>query len=189
MRTFIAISLTKASQIELSLLQDRLGKSKADIKWVAPSNIHITLKFLGNIQKSKINQLSPLIENALQGFKIFDIAIAGLGAFPCICSPEIIWAGISKGRGECIGLQKTIESRIKDLDLCKDTRAFFPHVTIGRVVSSSGKGHLVGMIEKEKDFSVCDEISVKKVAIFSSQLTAKGPIYTTLEEFPLSVIC
>ena len=117
MRTFIAIPLTEGVHQELAKLQDSLRKSGCDIRWADPANIHLTLKFLGEIDDKQTEDIKASLAQALTGHNSFWIHIAGIGAFPRIAYPKIIWVGIDKGSNECIALAKSIEESMGKLNL------------------------------------------------------------------------
>jgi RNA 2',3'-cyclic 3'-phosphodiesterase len=189
MRIFVAIPITGNAQEELSLLQNRLSISNLSVRWILPSNIHITLKFFGDINQEKISQISGALRQASKTCKRFEFEIAGIGAFPCISRPDIIWAGLKIGKADCIALEKNIQAHIENLFANKESRSYFPHLTIGRVIHSGKKKLLAYALEKEKNFSIKTKVAAKKIVLFSSLLTAKGPIYTSLEEFLLPAGC
>ena len=189
MRAFIAIPLPDNTHKELSLLQDRLRKSNADIKWTNPADIHITLKFLGDIDEKAMSLIAQAVRDTSKQHTSFDISIAKAGAFPSPSRPQTIWAGIHEDRPACIILQKQIELCAEKSGIKKEGRSFFPHLTLGRVRSQKNKQALIKILEIEKDFSITTKIPVTKVVLFSSLLTSQGPIYSSLEEFPLLGAC
>ncbi len=189
MRIFIAIPITENAREELSVLQKRLSRSNHSVRWVQPSNTHITLKFLGIINQEKIASISCVLRQASKTCKRFEFGIAGIGAFPSISRPDIIWAGLKSGKTECIALQKNIQSHIEGLCINNESRPFFPHLTIGRVICSERKKLLADALEKEKNFSIKAKVAAEKIVLFSSLLTPEGPIYTSLEEFLLPAGC
>lgn len=186
MRTFVAIPLTEEVHQELAKLQDSLRKSGCDIKWANPANIHLTLKFLGEIDDKQTEDIKASLAQALTGHNSFWIHIAGIGAFPRLSYPKIIWVGIDKGSKECIALARSIEEAVEKLELRKEKRPFSPHLTLGRIRTLNKKPQLISHIEKEKDFASQHKVSVNKIILFQSTLTPKGPIYTTLKEFSLA---
>ena len=186
MRAFIAIPLPDNTHKELSLLQDRLRKSNADIKWTNPADIHITLKFLGDIDEKAMSLIAQAVRDTSKQHTSFDISISKTGAFPSPLRPQTIWAGIHEDRPACIILQKQIELCTEKSVPKKEAREFFPHLTLGRLRSQRNKQALIKILEKEKDFSIITKIPVNKIVLFSSLLTQEGPVYSSLEKFPLT---
>jgi RNA 2',3'-cyclic 3'-phosphodiesterase len=189
MRTFIAISLPDSIKKELSILQDRLKKTDADIKWVKPSNMHITLKFLGDIDDKTLNLISHAIREKTGICSCFDISISKSGAFPNTMHPKVIWAGIHEGISSCSRMQKEFDVCAEKAGIRQEAGAFSPHITIGRVRSQKNKQPLIDTLKKEKDFSINAKIPVKKITLFSSLITQRGPVYSILGEFPLPETC
>lgn len=185
MRTFIAIPLTELIHQELGRLQNSLRESDADLKWTAPFNIHLTLKFLGEINDEQTVKIEASLNEIVKGRQPFNIHLAKIGAFPKIFYPRVVWVGIDEGYEECKALAKSIERAMEKLGFEKEKRAFSPHLTLGRVRSAKNKAQLITCIEKEKDFASQSKVSVSKIILFQSTLTPKGPIYTSLKEFPL----
>jgi RNA 2',3'-cyclic 3'-phosphodiesterase len=189
MRTFVAIPLPYRASKEISLLQTKLSGSGADIRLVKSYNMHITLKFLGDIDEKTSKLISYSIKNKITANNAFEISIQGAGAFPNINDPVAVWVGIDKGLSECMVLQNNVETCTKSALIESDKKKFFPHVTIARVCSNRNKRSLIDAIKKEKDFSLKAKIRVKKITLFSSLLTQRGPVYSILEEFQLPEAC
>lgn len=185
MRTFIAIPLDDQVHGELAQVQARLKHADAGLKWVDPSNIHLTLKFLGEIDPQRLPHIKESLQKILLSHIPFHIHIHRVGAFPTPSHPRIIWAGIREGIKECILLQKDIESSMEVLGFAKEGRDFSPHLTLARVSSSRNRDSLINRLEAEKEFSCGNDLLVKSIILFRSQLTAKGPIYTPIETFYL----
>jgi RNA 2',3'-cyclic 3'-phosphodiesterase len=185
MRAFIAIPLNDEVREKLSGLQCRLRQSNADIKWVNPENIHLTLKFLSEIEKDKVPAISSALKKAFRKYHKFDISVSGIGAFPDISRPRIIWAGINDEKSQCVFIQKTIDACLEKIGIAKEDRPFFPHLTLGRARSGKNIRELIGALKTEKDFSIKAKIHVNKLVLFSSALTPNGPIYKSLDELLL----
>jgi RNA 2',3'-cyclic 3'-phosphodiesterase len=189
MRAFIAISLPDSIKKELSILQYKLKKVNADIKWVEPSSMHITLKFLGDIDDKTLNLISHAIREKTGIFSCFDISISKTGVFPNTIHPNVIWAGIHEGISSCSRMQKEFDVCAEKTGIMQEARTFFPHITIGRMRSQKNKQPLMDMLKTEKDFSINAKIPVRKITLFSSLITQQGPEYSILEEFPLPEAC
>lgn len=185
MRTFIAIELPKNIKDSLASLQEQLKTSGADVKWVSLENIHLTLKFLGEIDETKLNKIIKILEDAALDKNPFQIGISSLGAFPKINFPRVIWIGIGKGDSEVKAIARDLEEKISQIGIPKEGRAFSSHITIGRVRSMRNREKLIRELETlasnfgQRNFS---EFSVTKITLFKSTLTPKGPIYEALKE-------
>jgi len=184
MRTFIAIELPQHIRDKLFKLQTILKKSNADVKWVEPRNIHLTLKFLGEIDKNKSVKIAEIIEDAAKKSRQFRINLSSIGAFPDMESAQVIWVGIDKGNNEIETLAKELEERFEILGILKEKRLFSPHITIGRVKNLLNKDKLAQALrESESYFSGKNiEFDVTKINLFKSILGPSGPAYETLKE-------
>lgn len=190
MRTFIAIELPESIKDFLSRIQGQLKGSQADVKWVAPKNIHLTLKFLGEIDEKKLDKINAIIEDAAKNKNSFYIRISSLGAFPKINSPRVIWVGINKGDNEIKEIAKGLEEKIAKLGIPKENRAFSSHITIGRARSHLNREKLAQHLKtlgdnfgEEKPEFLADSIT-----LFKSTLAPGGPIYETLKEAAFKTI-
>jgi len=184
-RAFVAIDLDEDIRIELTRLQNILRSSDSDVKWVEPSNIHITLKFLGNINSIQLEKAKESMSVIAKGFKPFGLSLSKIGAFPKLDFPRVIWIGIDKGREELISLNHRIEEVFEKSNfrttVHKEGRSYEPHLTIGRVRSGRNKDVLKKVI-MEHDFSIKAIMDANKITLYQSTLTSDGPIYTVLSE-------
>jgi len=185
LRTFIAIELDQGLQKILKGIQDDLRKTGADVKWVESHNIHLTLKFLGDVNEEKILSLGETMESSLRGYPAFSFDLNHLGAFPTVNSPKIVWVGVGSGGKEIGGLIRILEDNSETVGFKKEERGGSPHVTIGRVRSSLNKFALSKMM---KSYSLPQPMTqnVKGVVLFKSTLTSSGPSYEALKKFPLA---
>ena|SRR3989338_9370132 len=185
MRIFIAIELTEEIKDALAQIQARLKYSGADVKWVERGNIHLTLKFLGEVPEKKIEEAALELDAAAKESKPFDMDIKEIGVFPKIDFPQVVWVGLDRGASEAKGLAQKIDERLERLGFARESRPFSPHLTIGRVKSSKNKQAL-----KERILSTnvegCLSQRVESVILFQSSLTSTGPIYTMLHESKFS---
>ena len=184
-RAFIAIALNKTLYKELAVLQQKLKASNADVKWVAPENIHITLKFLGNITDEQIETVKDALKKSCAQFKSYDTSLKGIGAFPDFLSPRVIWVGMDEGSKQTSLICDSIEENLAKAGFPKEERKFSAHLTLGRVRPSAGSGQgsfknkqkLAEVIEKEKSFYSSEKLSVQEIILFKSTLTGSGSIY------------
>ncbi len=189
MRTFIAIELPKEIKDFLSRLQEELKACGADVKWVAPENIHLTLKFLGEIDEKKLEKITGIIEETAQGKNKFQVCISSLGAFPKIDFPRVIWVGVDTGDKEVKDIAKDLEEKIAKIGIPKEDRPFSSHITIGRTKSSLTREGLVQDLKDKADLGGGKlNFSVTKITLFKSTLTPKGPIYEVLKATNLKTI-
>ena len=183
-RSFLAIELPKPILGKIEEVQGDLRLTHADVRWVSPERIHLTLKFFGNIEESRIDSISKSIEEPIQNTLPFSVKVQGIGAFPYLKNPRVIWMGLVNGGEVLISLQKQIDTRLEKIGFQPEDRPFHPHLTLGRMKSSRGKDELVGRMEKHKEEEFGD-LQVEKVILFKSDLRPSGPIYTLLKEMKL----
>ncbi len=183
-RTFLAIELPETIHKRIEGVQGDLKSSHADVRWVSPWKIHLTLKFFGDIEEATIEPIVKAIEGPVHNAPPFSIRVKGIGAFPHWKNPRVIWMGLINGGDVLIPLQKQIEMELEKIGFEPEGRTFQPHLTLGRVNSARGKEELIRRMERyrEEEFG---EIGVAKVILFKSDLKPTGPIYTPLREVEL----
>ena len=183
MRTFIAIELPEGIKRKISEVQEPLKKTDAFVSWVKPKNIHVTLKFLGEVPEEKIEEVFLATEKALEGAKPFSMSLKGMGGFPNLRRPRVIWIGAGSGQEELSGLAKRIEEEMEEIGFPRERRKFSAHFTIGRVKSPRNVEQLAQLVEST-DFQT-EEIQVTEVVVMKSQLDPAGAIYTPLKKVRL----
>ncbi len=179
-RSFIAFDIDDKSVLrKLSEAQDKLVNTGADLKLVKPQNIHITMRFLGNIHPNMIDAIHEEMEKV--SFTPFDVEFKGLGVFPNMKYLRVIWTGIQKGADDLRKVSDQLEPRLRKLGFKPDPKGFSPHITIARVRTGRNKSELIGCVKELADYEFgvlrADCLRLKK-----SVLTPKGPIYSTLKE-------
>ena len=182
-RSFLAIELPKPILRKIEEVQADLRSAHADVRWVSPEKIHLTLKFFGNIEESRIDSIFKSIEESVRSTSPFSLEVRGVGAFPSMKSPRVIWLGLENGQS-LTSLQKQIETQLEKIGFQSEDRPFHPHLTLGRTKSSRGKNELAGRMEKHKEEEFGD-FQVERVILFKSDLKPSGPIYTALGELRL----
>ena len=183
-RSFLAIELPKPILKKIEEVQGDLRSTHADVRWVNPEKIHLTLKFFGNIEESRIEPIFKSIEEPIRNTLPFSLKVRGVGAFPHLKNPRVIWMGLVDGREVLISFQKQIETQLEKIGFQPEDRPFHPHLTLGRMKSSRGKEELVGRMEKHKEEEFGD-FQVERVVLFKSDLRPTGPIYTPLGDMKL----
>jgi RNA 2',3'-cyclic 3'-phosphodiesterase len=183
-RSFIAIPLNAEVIFRIEKTQKELKTLPADVKWVNTKSIHLTLKFLGNIEEGSIETIAQEIQNGIKGFKPWLTAVKNMGAFPSLKSPRVVWIGLEDQSGQLVKLQNHIDKEMSRLGFEEEKRTFAPHLTLGRVRSPRGKDELVKYLLDERE-RVFGEIKVDRVILFKSELKPTGAVYTVLKEFTL----
>ena len=188
MRAFIAIELPTTIQDILYRTCLELGEriaSRAAVRWVKPENIHLTLRFLGNIQPDLIPQIGRAIDQEVAHLPVFDLELDELGSFPNPGNPKIIWVGIGGDTGPLNQLHASIEKELTRFGWEPDGRRFHPHLTIGRVKDRRPVTD-ANLPYKRKIESF--PFSVKAVSLIESVLKPEGASYTNRFSCPLKAI-
>jgi 2'-5' RNA ligase len=178
-RCFLAVELPPPTLSKIGKIQDRLQTSRADVRWVKPDRIHLTLKFFGNIEEEQVTHISSVMEAAAAQRTSFALSIEGLGAFPSSRNPRVIWLGLQGWEENLLPLQRDLEARLEAIGFPPEERSYRPHLTLGRVKSLKEKRDLVDLIERERDVNIGSFV-VDRLVLFRSDLRPTGPIYTPL---------
>ncbi len=178
-RSFLAIELPSAIAKGIERVQHDLKQSHADVRWVEPSRIHLTLKFFGTIDEEACDEIMDTVGKAISEVKPFTLDIKGLGAFPRWKNPRVVWLGVEDGGGVVKPLQRVIEECLEGIGYPREARDFRPHLTLGRVRSGKGKSELLRRIEALLHINL-GEFRVERLVLFKSDLRPSGPIYTEL---------
>jgi 2'-5' RNA ligase len=183
-RSFLAIELPGTIQKKIEEVQGDLKSSHADVRWVSSEKIHLTLKFLGNIEESRIESIVKSIEEPIHTTSAFHLSVRGMGAFPHFKNPRVIWMGLVDGEKVLTSFQKQLETSLEKIGFQAEDRPFQPHLTLGRAKSSRGRDELIGRMEKYREEEFGD-FQVERLILFKSDLTPSGPIYTPLRDIKL----
>ncbi|MBI2157172.1 MAG: RNA 2',3'-cyclic phosphodiesterase [Candidatus Rokubacteria bacterium] len=158
---------------------ERLRGTARGVAWVAPENLHLTLKFLGSVDETGLAALTSALTSAVTGLAAFDAEVIGLGAFPTPAHPRVLWAGIADGAGALVDVAGRVEAALAALGFPPDERPFSPHVTLGRLreprrdpalaeALAAGAGRAFGRTR------------VGRVSLMRSDLSPRGARYTEL---------
>ncbi|MCW1296152.1 MAG: RNA 2',3'-cyclic phosphodiesterase [Candidatus Parvarchaeota archaeon] len=183
MRCFIAIEVPGEIKEKIISLQKEIEKSNADLKFVENENLHLTLKFLGEIDEEKIKEINAIIEEITKDTHKFKIQLSMLGVFPNFNYLRVIWVGVTEGKNEILELHSKLDSKLREIGIKKDEQ-FETHLTIARVRSARNKDLLIKKI-KEFYHTQIGEFEVDEIKLKKSTLTSTGPIYTDLRTFKL----
>ncbi len=180
-RSFIAFDIENDGVTNrIAAAQKLLFQTNADLKLVEPKNIHITLRFLGPISPEMVEKVYVAMKNVK--FTPFNITLHGLGVFPTLNYPRVVWAGITDGAEQLKSIFEQLEPQIHDLGFAPDPNGFSPHLTIARVRSGANKQRLVDLIERQSEYEF-GNIRAECLRLKKSQLSPRGPTYTTLKEY------
>ena len=179
-RSFIALDVDDEQVVKrFSEAQQMLVRTGADLKLVKPENIHVTMRFLGNITPPMADSVHEAIQKV--SFSQFDVEIRGLGAFPKLQYTRVIWAGIKNGAEQLSNVFDQLEPKLRELGFRPDSKGFSPHLTIARVKSGRNKPELIRCIKDAVNYEF-GIINAECLRLKRSVLTPRGPIYSTIHE-------
>jgi RNA 2',3'-cyclic 3'-phosphodiesterase len=183
-RAFIAVEIDPQTVRQISLTAAVLKPRIPGIRWVPPANLHFTIKFLGNIEENKIQPIAQALELALYPFPRFTINAKGLGVFPDLKRPRVLWIGL-EGK-ELSNLASKVEKAVEPLGFEPEKRDFKPHLTVGRWRQFDRPSTKLGEeLERWKDHEF-GESTVAEVILFQSDLKREGAIYHPLKVVDLA---
>jgi 2'-5' RNA ligase len=179
-RTFIAVEMSPRVIVRAGELIDKLRVAAAEINWVRREQMHLTLKFLGDVPDTETPDICRVVSDVAAAFEPFEITCRGVGAFPNIREPRTLWIGIDEGADELKQLQAALEDRFKaKLGYPKEHRGFHAHLTLGRVKREPPGDELAKLLEEHADFDA-DLAVIDEVVTFASFLSRKGPSHDAL---------
>lgn len=183
MRLFIAFPLAVEVKDYFGTVINDLRAHSNDIRWVAPKNIHLTARFLGDTEDAKLTKLNQLIDTVAGTHGAVSTALTRLGAFPNLKRPRVIWAGIGEGAETLEKIARDVELRVRQLRFEPESKGFKSHLTLGRVREGA---RLEGFAEILERYALEPmPITFDRLVLYKSTLTSQGPIYERLHEAPL----
>jgi len=184
-RAFLAIDPPEVVLDNIQALQNRLKKSiQGAIRWVRPEGIHLTLKFFGDISAYDVENISETIASKTTTVPPITLEIRGMGAFPDVNRPRVIWLGITGQLAPLLSLQRDLEEVFSKLGFPKENRPFRAHLTMGRVRVPKGIIGLAPSVEAGRNL-MAGNFTVGEITLFQSSLSPQGAIYSKLAAFPL----
>jgi 2'-5' RNA ligase len=156
----------------------RFGGGSVDrVRWARPENVHLTLKFLGEIREEVLNDLYAVVAKTYAGHQPFDVTLTGLGAFPSTRRARILWVGVSEGSDQLRSLAVDLDDALAPLGFGREERPYTPHLTLGRI-----RGHAASF-DLPSDVGDLGRFSVRCVELVESTLTPEGAVYRTVRTF------
>ncbi len=187
MRTFIAIDLSQEiKKVLFRLIEelDEMDKEHKKIRWIKKEGMHLTIKFLGDVENKKISQIEKVLKNISGKFEPFVLKLKRTGTFPQgSTNPRVLWIGIEEEETLKL-LQHQMEAELEKLGFPRESRNFHPHLTLGRVKVFSNFRQTLLLLEKYRE-RIFGEMKVEKITFFQSKLKPTGAEYSILSEFEL----
>lgn len=183
LRTFIAIKICPEPRL-VSLMEDLKKEFSNDkIKWVEASNLHLTLKFLGDTTKDEIETVKKCLQRVTAEHKKFQVQIRGLGVFKNKGAPKVLFLKFSHS-DELKRLADAVENELAKAGFKKESRRFKPHLTLGRITYLNDKSNFYKVVNKKKDVEIQKNL-ISELIFYSSILRPQGPVYEPIEVFKL----
>jgi len=184
MRLFVALNLPAAERKRILKASLAFRERELPVRWIEADGYHLTLKFLGEIRQEHVTPIGEVLRNVAAENGRFSLELGGFGAFPTIRRPRVFWLGAEASPAlRC--LKQDVEWRLSELGFERETRAFHPHVTLGRVNEEQGAGVFRGVDEIAASLLYTNSIAMKTLDLVRSERVAEGTRYTVLDAFPL----
>ncbi len=184
-RLFVAVQIGEDVRKNLADLQSRLRKRFANVRWVSPENIHLTLVFLGDVSPEKAPELSSALKESVERIPAFACGVGELGLFGPARAPRVVWVGINEGAAPLLVLHQAVTDRLRTQNLTIETREFAPHLTLGRIkLARDAKGLADALAAEAK--AGYGTIRVNSVDLMRSELMPQGPSYTVVSSASLA---
>lgn len=184
MRAFVAVPVGDAVRDVLVRVQEALRRAEADVRWVEPANLHLSLKFLGEVSEEQAARLGDLLAAEAPRWPRMALEVAGIGTFPERGLPRVVWAGCRGDVAKLAGLAQAVERAAEQVGVPREGKPFVAHLTIGRVKSPRNAKRLTAAIGNQREVPVGRE-EVGRFVLYRSTLTPEGPVYEEVAEFPL----
>jgi len=178
-RTFIAIELPEQVKDQIRIEYLKLNSTDASIRWVKPKNLHLTLKFLGDIEEEKLKEVENSVTESVSPYNKLNLSLKGLGFFPDIKRPKVIWKEVAGDIDELLSLAESIEKNMTRIGFSAELRKFSPHITIGRIKKIKRR-EIDTILEMASDSEEVEFIA-QNVKIIRSELIPGGAVHTTLK--------
>ena len=181
-RTFICLELPETILVQAEALQRRLAGLGDKIRWVNPKNLHLTLRFLGEISRPQVETVCLAVRSAAARVEAFSIRLSGTGCFPSPRRPKVFWIGVTEA-SDVTRLFQAVEEELFCAGFPREARPFSPHLTLGRFRVDRSSPTL-GVLLAEAEFDAAPFL-VTNVTVMKSELRKAGAVYTPLAREPL----
>ncbi len=184
-RAFIAIDMPDDVTAALNRLQQELKSLRLNVRWVRPENIHLTLKFLGDIKPADIETIGEAMADAVEGRPPFMLTLSGIGFFPGVNRPRVIWVGLGGETRHLTDLQTHLADRLAAVGFPREKRSYQAHLTLGRIRQAKRSGQFKPVLQQFSDWGD-REFSADRIGLLRSDLKPSGAVYTVLKQVKLS---
>ncbi len=179
LRTFIAFHLPGPVREHIRDIQDRLRPCGFRMRWVRPESVHLTLKFLGDIDPAAVEPITGALSEAVAGVPPVRLSLGGIGVFPTVRRARVLWVGLRGDTHPLIQIQKRIDTVMEGCGFPRETRPFKAHLTLGRAKGVLDPRRLAEIIEDFADMEA-EPFTADEVILYRSELKPDGAVYTRL---------
>lgn len=179
MRLFIAINFTSKDRQKIARAARKMREAELPVRWVEPDQIHLTLKFLGEVRPERVAEVKEAVARVAEKTRTFPLKLGGAGAFPTMRRPRVIWLG-AEASAELRCLKHDLEWELAPLGFEREVRAFHPHITLGRAAKGARAGDFRDFEELVNGMTYSSEATIRTVDLMESHLSAKGARYEKL---------
>ncbi len=177
MRLFVALNLPKKERTRIHRAARDLRDADLPVRWIDPDNFHITLKFLGQVREDRVQAVADTIERVASSTGSFPMTLEGFGAFPTIRRPRVVWLGVDASP-ELRCLKQDVEWALGDCGFEPETRAFHPHLTLGRANRNDSAGAFRGLDDLMAGLEFHGTVQVRTLDLMRSHLSRAGAKYS-----------
>jgi 2'-5' RNA ligase len=185
MRCFVAIALPASVKTLLVRVQEALRRADADVKWVEEENLHLSLKFLGDLEEDALSGLKGILSVEALRWPSMALSYSGIGTFPERGEPRVVWAGCGGDLSTLAALAGAVERAAEQVGVPRERKPFVAHLTIGRVRSSRNVKRLQSAIAAQREVPLGRD-EIQEFVLYRSTLTNQGPFYESIAAFPLA---
>jgi 2'-5' RNA ligase len=178
-RTFIAVEIPEKVISSIARVQEGIKNYGFKIRWVRPESIHLTLKFLGNIEAADTENIGRAVFEASKEYTPLSLQAKGIGVFPGIKRPRVVWVGITGQLETLVRLQKTLDKNLEAIGFPKEKRPFKGHLTLGRIKKKIDTNTFIEALDTFGNFET-ETFTADRVVLYKSELKASGAVYTKL---------
>ena len=179
MRLFVGITIPKKQRTRIHRSVRDLREDDLPVRWVDPDNFHITLKFLGEVRREAVPEIEAALERVARSTRAFTTVLKGYGAFPTIRRPNVLWLGV-EANPEFRCMKQDLEWALSEVGFDTETRAFRPHVTLGRARDEGGAGAFRDLDSRLAELAFSDDIRIHALDLMRSQLSSAGARYSVV---------
>lgn len=182
---FVAVDLPESLNDPLAELVGELRRAGADVRWVDPGSMHLTLKFLGSVADDEVGRIDEALRRVARGAPSTTARLRGLGSFPHLRRPRVIWVGLQPAGERLAELQSAVDAAFAELGFDRERRRFHPHVTLGRVKGGRNVRRLAEAVGRHQEVDL-GTVSIDEMVLFESRKSPRGARYTPVGTYRLA---